>query len=176
MKRLITIILAAMTLFLISGALAFAHDTTVTLSEQNGSGQNGTAILTDMGDGTTRVVVSVSNGSTTPQPAHIHEGTCANLNPKPAYPLTSVVNGQSETIVPVDIHHLTEEPYAINLHKSAAEASVYTSCGNIVAATSHGPGMPVTGNSDGNLMLAALSLLGLVLLTLGVRLSRRASN
>ena len=175
MKRLVTIIIAAMTLFLISGALAFAHDVNVTLGEQNNSGQNGTAVLTDMGDGTTKVVISVSNGSSTAQPAHIHDGTCANLDPKPAYPLTSVVNGMSETIVPVEIHHLTDEPYAINIHKSAAEASVYTACGNILAAMEHSPGMPVTGSGDGNLMLAALTLLALVLVTLGFRLSRRTS-
>jgi hypothetical protein len=167
-------VLAAMTLFLISGALAFAHDVTVTLNEQNGSGQNGTAVLTDMGDGTTKVTVSVSNGSATAQPAHIHAGTCATLDPKPAYPLSNVVNGMSETIVPVDVHDLTGGTFAINLHKSAAEASVYTSCGNIVAA-SHEAGMPRTGVGENSLALAGLCLLALVMLSVGFRLARKVN-
>lgn len=173
MKRLVTMVLAAMTLFLISGALAFAHDVNVTLSEQNGSGQNGTATLMDMGDGTTKVTIMVSNGSSTAQPAHIHAGTCATLDPKPAYPLTSVVDGMSETIVPVDVHDLTGGTFAINLHKSAAEASVYTSCGNIVAEHHEEPGMPTTGAGEDNLVLAGLCLLALALLTMGFRLSRK---
>ena len=45
----------------------------------NGSGQDGTATLTDLGDGTTLVAVALANVSASLQPLHIHEGTCAAL-------------------------------------------------------------------------------------------------
>jgi len=172
MRKVPFMVMVAMMLLALTSTLVFAHDVTVTLTEQNGSGQNGMAELTDMGDGTTMVVIEVSNGTAEPQPAHIHEGTCANLNPKPAYPLSGVVDGRSETIVPADIHELTDEPYAINIHKSATEAAIYTSCGDILAME-HTPGMPTTGNGQQELMLGVLALLGATLLGVGVQLARR---
>jgi hypothetical protein len=103
----------------------------VTLNEQNGSGQSGTATLSAGDDGTLRVSVSLSGGGADPQPAHIHEGTCADLNPEPAFPLESVVEGQSESDVDVSLEDLALTPYAINVHKSEAEADVYVACGDI---------------------------------------------
>ena len=41
--------------------------------------------------------LNLTNGTAEPQPAHVHKGTCANLDPAPLYPLNSVVNGKSET-------------------------------------------------------------------------------
>src|SRR5437868_8040453 len=79
------------------------------------------------------VTLNISNGSPTAQPAHIHKGTCANLDPTPAFPLTSVVNGTSQTsLTTVDLPTLLAGQFAINVHKSAAEATVYTACGDIV--------------------------------------------
>jgi hypothetical protein len=103
----------------------------VTLNEQNESGQSGTATLTAGDDGTLHVSISVSGGSSDPQPAHIHEGTCADLNPEPAFPLENVVEGQSESDVEVSLEDLALTPYAINVHKSEAEADVYVACGDI---------------------------------------------
>jgi hypothetical protein len=165
-------------LFALTSAIAFAHDAEVTLTEQNGSGQNGTAELTDMGDGTTKVVLVISSNTADPQPAHIHNGTCAALDPKPVYPLTSVVNGKSETIVNASIAELLSKPYAINVHKSAAEASVYVSCGSIVMATDADsgagtPGMPTTGSASQNSVFAALAIIALSMTLLGLRLARR---
>lgn len=106
---------------------------TVALGTLNDSGQSGTAILTE--DGAKTKVSVVTRGGTagnTPQPAHIHVGSC----PTPGavkYPLTSVVNGSSETSVDVTLDQLLSElPLAVNVHKSAQEAKVYTACGNIV--------------------------------------------
>jgi hypothetical protein len=169
--------MVVMALLAFSSTLAFAHDAAVTMNEQNGSGQNGTAMLVGMDDGTTMVTLDISNGTSEPQPAHIHAGTCANLDPKPAFPLNNVVDGKSETIVPMDIHDLTEGTFAINVHKSATEAAVYTSCGDLTLAEeveeSHSPGMPTTGNGDQNLLLGALALLGLTLVGTGFQLARR---
>jgi hypothetical protein len=113
----------------------------ITLIDENGSGEDGAGQLTDMGDGTTKVELIMQNAPDgAVQPAHIHTGTCANLNPTPAYPLTNVVDGKSTTIVKVTLAELMGEKYAINVHKSATEAAVYISCGNLpLTATTSGP-------------------------------------
>jgi hypothetical protein len=103
---------------------------TVELAAQGGSGQSGTATLSAAG-GSTRVVIELANGTSTPQPAHIHEGSCANLDPSPAYGLANVVDGRSETTVDVSLADLQKKAYAVNVHKSADEADVYVSCGDV---------------------------------------------
>jgi hypothetical protein len=107
----------------------------VTLNEQNESGQSGTATLALNEDGTLHVSIALSPASEEPQPAHIHEGTCADLTPEPAFPLENVVDGQSETDVEVSPEELAVAPYAINVHKSEAEADVYVACGDITDVT-----------------------------------------
>ena len=116
-----------------SGVVRAADPLVIALGEQNNSGQVGMATLTDNGDGTTRVVVETTGAPTGPQPIHIHEGTCAGLNPAVKYPLTSLVNGRSETTVAVALATLLATPHAINAHKSPQEAAVYVACGDIVA-------------------------------------------
>lgn len=107
----------------------------VALTEQNYSGQTGTATLTQE-DGKVMVSLAMVGGNfTTPQPAHIHIGAC----PTPGvvkYPLTNVTNGESETTLSVDMKTLmSQSPLAVNVHKSAAEVAVYTACGDIKATT-----------------------------------------
>ena len=104
---------------------------TVQLNEQNGSGESGTATFTINDDGTTHVALQVTGGGTDPQPAHIHEGTCDDLDPQPAYPLADVVNGSSETDVNISLDDLTLSSYAVNVHKSAEEVDMYVACGDI---------------------------------------------
>ena len=103
----------------------------ITMTAQNDSGQDGAAVVTDLGNGMVNVVLDITAPGTNPQPAHIHQGTCAQLDPQPAYPLSNVVNGKSVTEIEADFDTLTATPFAINVHKSAAEASVYVSCGDI---------------------------------------------
>ena len=108
----------------------------VTLIDENGSGEDGSAQLTDQGDGTTKVELLMMNAPDgAVQPAHIHKGTCATLDPTPAYPLNDVTGAKSTTVVKVSLAELTAEHYAINVHKSAAEVSVYISCGNLPLAS-----------------------------------------
>jgi hypothetical protein len=117
-------------------APAGAQDSSITidLNELNDSGISGTATLTDNGDGTTTVEIEV-DGATGGHPAHIHEGTCDDLNPNPQYPLASVdENGLSETDVDVSLDDLLASPYAINLHESDTNLGVYVACGEIVAS------------------------------------------
>jgi len=102
----------------------------VTMNEQNGSGENGTAMLHDTAKGLV-VTIHIKNAKG-PQPVHIHKGTCAKLDPKPAYALHNVVNGMSTTTVPgVTIAQLEKSPFAINAHKSLTDIPTYVSCGDI---------------------------------------------
>jgi Cu/Zn superoxide dismutase len=104
----------------------------VNLSPVGDASQFGTATLTPEGD-QTRVVVDVDSPVSNSQPAHIHEGTCADLNPEPAFGLPNVVDGRSESTVDVSLDDLTGADYAINLHMSDDDLTTYTSCGDIEA-------------------------------------------
>ncbi len=113
-----------------SSAIA-ADSMTVKLGPENNSGESGTATLTAMGK-QTKVAVTVDGvpaGVT--QPMHIHKGTCDKLDPKPAFPLSPVKDGKSETTVKVSLDDLMKGGYAINGHKSAKDIKTYVFCGNI---------------------------------------------
>jgi hypothetical protein len=109
---------------------AGGNEVTVDLAAQNNSGQSGTATLTAEGE-TTHVVVDVSDAVSDSEPAHIHRGTCADLDPAPAFGLPNVEDGRSEATVDVTLDELESGDYAINVHKSNDEADVYVSCGDI---------------------------------------------
>jgi len=129
--RFIAIALGLSLLGVTSFALA-ADSSTAKLAPQNNSGESGTATLTKVGDDKTKVVLQVQGApSGTPQPVHIHKGTCDKLDPKPAYPLSPVINGKSESTVNASLDSLEKGGYAINGHKSAQEASTYVFCGKI---------------------------------------------
>lgn len=102
----------------------------VNLSEQNDSGEVGVATLTEK-DGKVTVSLVVDGYQPNAQPAHIHTGAC----PSPGaviYPLTNVVDGNSETVLDVTLADLESQlPLAVNVHKSATEANIYTSCGDL---------------------------------------------
>lgn len=129
-------------LALILGALAFlsgcgsgggesgSDEVTVDLVEQNGSGQSGTVVLTADGEKTT-VAITLDNPPAAPQPAHIHKGTCSELDPTPAHGLENVVDGESNTVVDKPLNDLRDEEFAVNVHKSGMEIDVYVACGEI---------------------------------------------
>ena len=114
-------------------SLTFAADSaTAKLAAQNNSGETGTATLTKAGDNETKVVLDVKGGPAgASQPVHIHKGTCDKLDPKPAYPLSPLVNGKSESTIKASLDSLEKGGYAINGHKSAQEVSTYVFCGDI---------------------------------------------
>jgi hypothetical protein len=115
-------------------AAATAGPVTIPMNAQNGSGEDGTATLTQTPDGV-QVVVSVKNAPAAAQPAHVHPGTCANLTPAPQYPLTSLTNGTSTTVIKgVTIDQLLGGTFAINVHKSTSDLGTYVSCGDIKAS------------------------------------------
>lgn len=105
---------------------------TVKLAPRNNSGESGIASLVKAGDHETKVVMTVKGAPAgVSQPAHIHKGTCDELDAKPAFPLSPVVGGKSETTVKASLEDLRKGGYVINGHKSAQEASTYVFCGTI---------------------------------------------
>ena len=113
-----------------AGVVYAAEPITVQLTPLNNSGESGTAVLTEAGM-KTKVVVEIKGAPAgVGQPLHVHKGTCAQLDAKPAYGLTTLTGGKSETTIDVPIGDL-RKGYAINGHKSAQEASTYVFCGNI---------------------------------------------
>src|SRR5262249_12254704 len=103
----------------------------VDLAPQSNSGESGTATLTKQGDKQTRVVLAVKGAPESAQPVHIHKGSCAKLDPKPAFPLSPVTGGKSETVVNASIDELEKGGYAINGHKSAQDLKTYVFCGDV---------------------------------------------
>jgi len=177
-------VLAAMVLVIASFGSVFAQAKSITfnLAAQNNSGQSGTATLTDIGGGKTKVEVKIASGAAgVAQPNHIHVGTCDNLTPAPLYPLTNMVNGVSTTEVPATLDSLLASKFAINVHKSAAEAAVYVSCGNIVA-TANAPAIPSAGaggaatNADNTGLIALIAGLVVVMGVSLVVLRRRTNR
>lgn len=114
---------------------------TVELGEQNGSGESGTATLTEEGD-RTKVVLDLQGKSASmasaPQPAHIHKGSCAKLDPTPAYALADVKGGKSTSTVDAKLDDLRKGAFAINVHKSAPEIQTYVACGDVGTGKSDG--------------------------------------
>lgn len=116
-----------------------AKPVSIVLNAQNKSGLSGTATLEDLGNGKTKVSIMLSGKvTTTPQPAHIHVGTCV----KPGdvvYPLTNVVSGKSETVVDAALATVIAKGTILNVHKSAQESSVYVACGEWGSASAASP-------------------------------------
>ena len=105
----------------------------ISLSAQNNYNESGIANLKEMSG---RVIVTLSLVGYMPnvaQPAHIHMGVCPGVGAV-RYPLNSAVNGKSITVLDVTLAQLKQQlPLAINVHKSTADVSTYTSCGMLTA-------------------------------------------
>ncbi len=173
MRRLVGIIIGLFGLVGLAVPVAAQQSVTIPLQAQSGSGQSGTATLTEQGN-QTRVVISLSNAPAgVLQPAHIHQGTCANLNPQPRYPLQSVVDGRSETVVDVPLSTLLAGQFAINVHKSQQEISTYVACGEIRAQLAPGTGRGASGLPQ---WVLAIALLGAGVLIVGGARLRRATR
>ena len=84
-----------------------------------------------------------------PHPAHIHQGTCDDLDPTPAYPLAdltlapaaatpgtanatvAIPVAMSVTTLDIPLAELLASPYVINIHESAEEFAEDLACGAI---------------------------------------------
>ena len=111
----------------------------VPLAAIGSSNQTGSATLTSVGDKTTVVIALNGEPNGAVEPAHVHQGPCAKINPKPTYPLTSVAGGQSATTLSVPLSALQAGGFAINVHESMTNISTYVACGNIPAAAATTP-------------------------------------
>jgi len=138
MKKLIWLIIVAVLTFVLYRSFreapqspAVATPIVVRLAAENSSGESGQATLTEI-DGQVKVAIELSGiPQDLPQPVHLHKGACEVLG-EPIYTLSSVVNGVSETTLPVSLAAITDElPLALNVHKSAAEMNVYVACGEV---------------------------------------------
>lgn len=132
-----TIIMAIFAIFVYRGKNFIIPQVTplthlsVDLEPQNNSGQKGSFTLTES-DGKVTAVLKIDDepkGAT--EPAHIHVGSC----PTPGavkFPLNSVVNGTSTTVLATTIETLKGMgALAVNVHKSATQSNVYVSCGDL---------------------------------------------
>lgn len=106
---------------------ALPQSVVVKLEKGRDEDQNGTAVLVSQG-AKTEVYLFIKPLPGVAQPAHIHEGVC----PVPGavkYPLTNIAEGKSKTTVEAALADLIKGGFAINAHKSAAEAAKYVACG-----------------------------------------------
>jgi hypothetical protein len=126
-----------------------SNEMTVSLGEQNSSNQSGEATLTAVDDSTTHVVISIGSGGETPQPAHIHKGSCDQLDPQPEHPLEDVVDGESSSHVNVSLDELRDGEFAINVHESADALETYVACGDIGSGAGGTPTETGEEDSDG---------------------------
>ena len=104
---------------------------TVALDAQNESGEAGTATLREV-DGKVVVTLDLTGAPKgVAQPAYIHTDSCPNLGTV-TYPLTSPVDGKSETTLEVSFDELMRKlPLAVNVYKSVAQSKTYVACGDI---------------------------------------------
>lgn len=113
-----------------------AMKVTIPIQALNGSNQAGTATLTGTADNKTQVDIALKGEpAAASEPAHIHPGPCTKLNPKPAYPLTSVSGGTSTTVIDAPLKALMSGPLSINVHESTANLSKYVACGDLPVST-----------------------------------------
>jgi plastocyanin len=118
-----------------------------------------------------------SSGATHSHPAHIHLGTCAELDPSPTFPLTDIALASAEsageaedgTAIPVErslttveatLEDLRSGDYAINVHQSAEDIGTYIACGSLSGALDES-GLLVVGlrelNDSGHSGIATLA-------------------
>jgi len=127
---------AAATIAATACAVASAYPSTLTvkLYAQNRPGETGIATFKQIAGGV-QIVVTMAGGQNGTQPIHIHTGTCANLNPVPAYALSNIVNGSSTTTISgITLGDLLKGNYVIDVHESSADTEKYVACAAIAGS------------------------------------------
>ncbi|MFN2448535.1 MAG: hypothetical protein ABR508_01905 [Candidatus Baltobacteraceae bacterium] len=103
----------------------------VNMGAMNSSKQDGSASVGTTGNGLSVVVKVFNEPKGGSEPAHIHRGTCKNLDPVPWKPLAAVVNGASTThVAGVTLDQIKKGHYAINVHDQH-NLKRYVSCGDL---------------------------------------------
>ncbi len=107
----------------------------VPIVAQNGTKVSGTGVITDNGNGTVTVVLTMTGLEAGPHKAHIHEGTCQNQGAI-VFDLTGMEVGSdgkatSTTIVNTDFASLTTGKFYLNVHNQTGTPTYVASCGEI---------------------------------------------
>ena len=153
-----------------------AQGQTVTfgVTSLNGSGISGSVVLTPLTGDRVEAAVALAGAGVGPRPIHVHEGACADLNPVPEIPLTTVENGTSTTVVDASLQQLTSTPHAIFIHKSPQEIPVFVACADLMVAKTVAT-VPSAGEDSPDVgMAAGLIGFGGALAIAGCMLRRRA--
>jgi hypothetical protein len=118
-----------------ASAPAITVPVTIKLNEETNSGQSGTAVLTDLGGGVTRVVITVIGEQPGDlEPIHIHTGQCGPTLGDVAYLLNLLVDGKSTTDVHASLSSLLDGKHAVNGHlQTESLAPPFIFCGNTPA-------------------------------------------
>ena len=100
------------------------------LYAQNHSGEEGFVTIIQHGPDLAIGVTAINADLSLKQPIHIHKNTCATLDPKPTYPLATIQNGESATLIRnVSIAQLQATDFAINIHHSTSDVATYWASG-----------------------------------------------
>ena len=107
-----------------------APQITLEITELNDSGIEGDVVLYENGDQT--IVEFKLENTGEDHPAHIHEGTCDDLQPQSTYDLENVdEEGTSISLVDAPLQDLIDGDYAIDLHFSPNELGLLLGCADI---------------------------------------------
>ncbi len=156
-KAILAVVVALLALAAVGRVAAQGGLSQADLLEQNGAGESGKVVLTSSGANSTQVEITLTGATAgKTQPAHVHAGSCAALNPTPAYPLNDVVDGHSITVLKLPITDLLGGHYAVNVHASAAAIGTYVACGDLTALMNSGGLNPGAGGAGGTLPAAGL--------------------
>lgn len=163
-------VLAALTLslYLLNGGVATSQDSegtpgaspmaspqaddpriTIDFTELNDSGVTGTATLYAAAE---RTIVEIDlDGTGEDHPAHIHAGTCDDIEPEPEYNLENVGEaGTSTSEVDVPLDDLIDGDYVIDLHLAPNQLGSLIVCGEIEGQPTNGAGTPVAVGGQGD--------------------------
>jgi hypothetical protein len=144
------------------------------VQSMDNAGITGAIRLTEIGAGKLSIETRVTGAGAGPQPIHIHDGTCDDMNPEPKIPLTDVVGGASSTEIDQTLQNLLATPHVIYLHRSPEELPVFVACANITAG-GQVAALPSAGEADAWVELSPwMAGLGLGLTAVGYVLRRRA--
>jgi len=158
----------ALSLYLLNGGVATSQDSggtpeaspmaspqaddpriTIDFTELNDSGVTGTATLYASG-GTTVVELDL-DATGEDHPAHIHEGTCDDIQPEPEYNLENVgEEGSSISVVDAPLDELIGGDYVIDLHLAANQLGTLIVCAGIEGEPANAGGTPVAVGRQGD--------------------------
>ncbi len=102
----------------------------IEFTELNDSGIEGIAILYEFGDQT--IVEIDVDGAGENHPAHVHAGTCGEVEPQVEYALENVgEDGESRSLIDVSLEELLEGEYVVDLHLAPTELGTLIACADI---------------------------------------------